>query len=97
MKLITKNCDKCSEQEQVTLEFEQQTEPNYIKTIKIPGVQRGKGIRMDLCQKHHRLLTETILLWLTGVKTLDAYYKVQLGTRPESTTEPLADDAQTQM
>jgi hypothetical protein len=44
------------------------------------------------------LLTETVLLWLTGVKTLDAYYKVQLGTRPESETEePLADDGQTQM
>ena len=98
MKITTKNCDKCSEQEQVTLEFEQQQDPNFIREIKIPGTQRGKGIRMDLCPQHHKRLTETVLLWLTGVKSLDAYYKVQLGTRPDSETEgPLADDGQTQM
>lgn len=100
MKLITKRCDKCSEQEQISLEFEQQQDPNYIREIKIPGVQRGKGIRMDLCPQHHRALTERVLLWLTGVATLDQFYKNKVtGTViPESETEgPLADDGQTQM
>lgn len=73
MKEILKECDMCGEQNTQVLHLEQEQEDHYIRSIKIPGIARGKGMRLDLCPKHHRDLITYLVKWVNRMPELTKF------------------------